>query len=320
MSKELVKIEVPVPGGEIDKAAAEVLTRALGAPAEEAGGAFGDLVGMVRDRISAWRHVNRLRIAKHTVQKIKEEGLEPGDLSALPLREVPAVLEAISDIDQDELSELWAGLLADAMSPKNDRSADKHLVAVLKSMTEEDALLFSAFVMTSELKKAMSRRGQQASRKIFQHKDDGEEELKRLADEMTKESGELIRAPLDYIHSKLVPLMPGDRYRISVENLIELGLVEYGDSTSLKSRKIQIPSVPMRHNGDLGSLVKSLVEAMELPEKNIERWKKFPVEAPRGLIPAFALVLTPKGKRLVEACQIKLPSELLAPILATLED
>ncbi|WP_347141025.1 Abi-alpha family protein [Paracoccus sp. SSK6] len=320
MSKELVKVDVSVPGGEIDKAAAEVLTRVLGAPADEAGGAFGDMVGMVRDRISAWRHINRLRIAKQTVQKIKDEGLEPGDLNALPLREVPAVLEAISDVDQDELSELWAGLLADAMSPKNHRSADKHLVAVLKSMTEEDALLFSAFVMSDELRKVMWRRGKRASRKIFQHKDDGEEELKRLADEMTKESGELIQAPLDYLHGKLAPLMPGERYRISVENLIELGLVEYGDSNSRKSASTQIPSIPMRHNGDLGPLVSSIMKAIELPEKNIARWRKFPVEAPRGFIPAFALLLTPKGKRLVESCQIKLPSELVTPILASLGD
>lgn len=317
---DLIKVNVNVPGGEVDKAAAEVLVRVFGAPADEAGGLLADIVGLAGDRLRAHRYMNQLRIAKKTVRQIQEEGLVAADLKELPLREVPDVVAAISNVDQDELSDLWAGLLADAMNPNNDRTADKHMVAVLKGMTEEDALLFSAFVMTDELKKVMWERGRHASREIFRHKDEGEEVLARIGNAIKQESADLIRAPLKYIHNKLAPLMPDERYRVSVENLIELGLVEYGDSKSRNSHSVQIPSIPMRHTGDLGPLVSSLMEAIQLPEKNIERWKKFPVEAPRGLIPAFALLLTPKGKRLVEACKIKLPSELVEPILATLED
>lgn len=130
----------PIPGAELDQAAADLLRAAAGKPAEEVGRLVGDLVGIVGDNVSSFRWTNRIQILGRTKEKLEAAGIALEDVRELPMRELDAVLQNGANVDEPELQEMWAGLLATALDPSFSTSADRSYTAVLSQLTGRDAL------------------------------------------------------------------------------------------------------------------------------------------------------------------------------------
>ncbi|MEQ8845965.1 MAG: Abi-alpha family protein [Phycisphaerales bacterium] len=106
----------------VAEAASDLAEKLLGRPFTVA----GDLLG---DQIYYWQCVNRIRLLDKLKTRLAEsdtpiESLPPGFL-------VPA-LDAAGNVDSDELQDLWAQLLLNAMRQPNARSP--MFVSVLKQM------------------------------------------------------------------------------------------------------------------------------------------------------------------------------------------
>ncbi|WP_103173265.1 Abi-alpha family protein [Paracoccus sp. SY] len=311
MSEGLIKVETRLPGGEIDKAVAEVLTRALGGAADEAGGILADTFGLLGDRLKAYRHKCRVRIAHKVVQQLREEGISTDELKPLPMREVTEVIAGISDVDEEELAELWAGLLTDAMNPKNERTADKNLVATLRSMTEEDALLLNAYVVSSEIKSAAEARGRRLTKTVPINRKMDDPVLQEALKILQERSEAVLRPSIDFVDQKIGPLLSEGRHVVSVENLLSLGLIEMGDQRRTNDA---LKKLAMHPRSDPMAIIGNIIGAITLPVEEMAQWKKRPIQYSPGRLPTFSFHLAPRGIRLVEACRIKAPAELIKQI------
>jgi len=105
----------------------ELIKSLLGEPFKVAG-------GMLADQVYAWRWRNRIRIAKRAEEIMAEEEiparvLPPGFL--LPL------LDAAGDVEDPDLQQMWARLLASGV--REDRHQHPMLVDTLRRMSREDA-------------------------------------------------------------------------------------------------------------------------------------------------------------------------------------
>ena len=98
---------------------------------------FSEGLGLVGDHIRAHRYDIAIKIAKRARQLAQEENIE---LNPPPLKfSVPFIEKASMEVDDKEMTDMWARLLLDASSnPKQDAS---HLIfmQILSLMTSSEA-------------------------------------------------------------------------------------------------------------------------------------------------------------------------------------
>ncbi len=112
---------------------ASLLTELFGV-GHEMVGVGHEMVGTLKDTVSAWRYGNRLDIATAAAKKLKDTPslsriVAPGFL--VPL------FEAAGDVEEIELKELWAQLLAGAIKDKN--LAKRSFIERLREMSVTEA-------------------------------------------------------------------------------------------------------------------------------------------------------------------------------------
>lgn len=134
-----VKATIKVPGGKLDQAAAELLTTALGAPAGETSSMIGDVIGLLGDRIKVYRAENRVYCLFSARERLRKKGVTLAQAKRLSEGEVYDLLDGMSGADTPRIREMWAGLMANAMDPSNDVSADKGYISVLEALSSNDA-------------------------------------------------------------------------------------------------------------------------------------------------------------------------------------
>lgn len=99
--------------------------------------------GLVGDRIKLWR-VNNFYIGlQKTARKLLNEGIPIEKAKALPYGEMLAIFDGMSKAEEDNLADLWANLLADAMSTRSATGLSKKSAAViLEQMSADVATVF----------------------------------------------------------------------------------------------------------------------------------------------------------------------------------
>ena len=95
---------------------------------------------LISDQIVAWKWRNRVRIAEKVDRIIKEKAIAA---RVLPPDFFVPYLEAIGDVDDPTLQDLWASLLASAIS--EDVHARVSLVRILDQLDSVDAKILLAF-------------------------------------------------------------------------------------------------------------------------------------------------------------------------------
>jgi Abortive infection alpha len=100
-----------------------------------------DLVGLIAgDRVKVRRAEQLAILSAKTKKRLQDRGITEPDPPSLKLA-LP-ILAAAGDESQEELQDLWAGLLAAAMDPKRQGLVRQTLISTVKEMDAFDALVF----------------------------------------------------------------------------------------------------------------------------------------------------------------------------------
>src|SRR6185312_1266686 len=97
--------------------------------------------GMIADQIYGWQLTNRVKVAARAKDLCDEKGIPPRTIATgflLPF------FEAAGNVDDPELQELWASLLASAVA--GDASQHPLFVQTLRAMNGDDARVFRTLV------------------------------------------------------------------------------------------------------------------------------------------------------------------------------
>ena len=134
------------PAAEALKAAVETaqdfLLRICGPAADE----FGLLL---RDRVSHWRMINAMRLVDKARRKIDELPSDKSTAEAHP-RLVMQTLEQGSWSDDDEVQDMWAGLLASSRSPDGRDDSNLIFISLLEHLTTVEAHFLNWLCETAE--------------------------------------------------------------------------------------------------------------------------------------------------------------------------
>lgn len=131
---------VKLPGNEIERAAANVIEHAGKNIADGATG-FGSIVfnGIIGDRVREWRTRNMIRGAAKTAEILENHGVSLEKSRSLPMLEFYSIFEGMSEQDDPDVVNLWAGLLASRMAADDGSSFDKSITQILASLNGTEA-------------------------------------------------------------------------------------------------------------------------------------------------------------------------------------
>jgi hypothetical protein len=126
-------------------AAAPFINRVLGRPIEDAAGL------LIADPLRAARILAQDWYARRVSQKLRERNLKDEELKAVPPNIAVALLEAAQDESRDELKEIWASLLANAMDPNRTSRVRLEFIGTLKQLNPLDALVLRELAATPNM-------------------------------------------------------------------------------------------------------------------------------------------------------------------------
>lgn len=111
---------------------------------------FAKELGLLfKDEIKAWRTANLITIANKAEQKVKEK-TDGSDVRAHP-RVVTQIVELGSLADDDEVQEMWAGLMASACTEDGEDDSNLVFVQLLGQLTAQQAKLIKYLCENSKL-------------------------------------------------------------------------------------------------------------------------------------------------------------------------
>lgn len=122
-------------------AARELVLRALGPAADE----FGAMIG---NEVRTWKAARIQRLAELWRKKMADKAVPDEAVRQLPFGSVYRVLETASTEDADEVLDMWAGLLANAMDPNSEVEIERAFVDILTRIGAGEVLLLSAAELT----------------------------------------------------------------------------------------------------------------------------------------------------------------------------
>lgn len=140
--------EIAKLGGKVVDAAqnaAPFLNRVFGRTLEDATGL------LVADPLRAVRILTQDWYARRVTQILRERNLRDEQLKAVPPNIAIPLLEAAQDETRDELREVWARLLANAMDPNRSSRVRLEFIETLKQFNPLDALVLKELVANASM-------------------------------------------------------------------------------------------------------------------------------------------------------------------------
>lgn len=301
-------ISISLLGKESDKEAAEVIKILVGGAAKGivtyGDDFFGALLG---DRIKEWRKRNFINSASKTAEFLSQKGVPLDKAVCLEDGEIYRLFDGASRADDEAVSDLWAGLLANAMDPDSEVTFDVHFTKVLEQLHSHDIKILDFIKFHTERVKVM-RRGfpeNLTPYSIGVMDDRGEYEKKM---EVWKQSKD--QATIDINHKYDSLNIDLDLVKNSIENLIRLGLVflrndEVDISTSFL-RDMGWGQDDLIDNDRLLNVIEEIVSHMEVTSSQRLREQEGDLFSYRSSEDHIELMydFTGFGERLIEACYI----------------
>lgn len=121
------------PSTGLSPAIGNLLTRALGGPADE-------ISSFVSDQFRHWRARNLERIGQHWMKRSESEPIHPDVQRVIPIRVGFPAIEAASKEDDPDIQNMWANLLFEATNPSSDFEIQEIHVGILSQIDSVDAL------------------------------------------------------------------------------------------------------------------------------------------------------------------------------------
>ncbi|MGJ5022316.1 Abi-alpha family protein [Bradyrhizobium oligotrophicum] len=113
--------------------AAPFFNRVFGRPLEDATGM------LVADPLRAARILTQDWLARRVNEKLRLRNLKDADINAVPPSIAVPLLEAAQDENRDELKEVWASLLANAMDPNRSSTVRLEFIQTVRQLNPLDA-------------------------------------------------------------------------------------------------------------------------------------------------------------------------------------
>jgi hypothetical protein len=135
-------------GGKVIDAAqnaSRFINRVLGKPIEDATGL------LITDPLRAARILTQDWYARRVTEKLRERNIREEQLKAVPPNIAVPLLEAAQDEARDELREIWARLLTNAMDPNRSSRVRLEFIETLKQLNPLDALVLNELVTTPNM-------------------------------------------------------------------------------------------------------------------------------------------------------------------------
>ncbi|MEL7800073.1 Abi-alpha family protein [Sulfitobacter pontiacus] len=168
--KPIVEInaKIDLPGEKIDEAAAELLKTALNMPAVETSGFLADAIGLLGDRMKVYRAERRVMILHDVSRRLAVKGLSLNQAKPMLEGQVYDMVEGMGTAHTDELSEMWAGLMANALDPKSPISANQNYGKIIGSLSASDACIVT-FIAAVEEQLSWESLQQEQLMKFYSH-------------------------------------------------------------------------------------------------------------------------------------------------------
>ena len=97
--------------------------------------------GLISDRVNFWRWKNKINLLLKAKAFLEKKGIDPKQV--LPSTVVP-LIEASADVDDDTLSDMFAGLLASHVSSVNPNEVHPSYTKILGQLSSLDAKVISS--------------------------------------------------------------------------------------------------------------------------------------------------------------------------------
>lgn len=232
--KPIVEInnKIGLPGEKLDQAAAELLKTALNLPAIETSNALADVIGIFGDRIKVYRAERRVTILHAAHGRLAEKGLSLDQTKPMLEGQVYDMIEGMGSAHTEELADMWAGLMANAMDPSMRVSADKTFTSVLQSLSPNDARLIN-FMAAVEKQTALEHKIHQEIIREYSSSMTEEErcELTRRREKLEKE---MLPKKLELISLyKVMSIEDIQTNKLTLRNLARLDLIESNEVRQL---------------------------------------------------------------------------------------
>jgi len=117
----------------------DLIQRLFGPAAEEAG-------LMLKDSVQDYRRMRRIRFFKRTREVLANAQIEPAQV---PLKILIPIIENASNEEDDNLQDIWANLLANAVDPDERNGVYPSFPPILKELTARDAKYLDALFGTA---------------------------------------------------------------------------------------------------------------------------------------------------------------------------
>ena len=128
-----------------DKALDQVIVETVRDGRVLLGKLFGEAVtefgGMLGEQMRYWRFLNMSRILSRVEEIRKSRGHDIESLSSLGFGEAFRTIEAASFEEEEEIQELWAGLISNAAAPDSTVTIKKVYIEILRSLSPPEAAL-----------------------------------------------------------------------------------------------------------------------------------------------------------------------------------
>lgn len=286
---------------ELEKQAGLVAGRLAGATTDGVVSIATDLFGgLIGDRIRQWRTRNLVNSLAKTADMLKEKGIPLDKAKVLPMGEAYAMFENASKQDDPTVSELWAGLLANAMDPDSETTIEPALVETLKSFSGCEAALMEFLWRRNLLDE--ERKASMPPYPVVRSDDDEiyQEELK-LTREIAGRAGAKFDENTKKTFDKLLGGKSSGEIRNAISNLTNLRCILVPLRHVYKGELIQTAYVDGHrveavHADKLVRVMESLTLALEHTMGAAKRGER----AIDPVYPPYAL--TEHGIRLMEAC------------------
>lgn len=112
------------------------------------GGALYNFGGIIGDTVSVWRFKNQVRLAQDAESYCKERGIDP---VAAKLSVAVPLIEEAGKVDDEDLSDLFAHLLATSMDPEMQEIAHPAFIRIIRDLSPDEARLFRSFWMMRDM-------------------------------------------------------------------------------------------------------------------------------------------------------------------------
>ena len=198
------------------KAAAEVVSRAIGDAAGGVSSTIGDIFGgLVGDRIRDWRTRNLIEIASRTSEILRSHNVPLEQAKSLPMGDIYCLFEGASKADHPDLMEMWSKLLASSMTGDGTGGELPAITRVLEQLLPADANLLRLIAYCD----AWSDRYLELTPDESKAGDESEEQKARR-----QQIGDLLVASLQSEYDKFKTLH-GEHEKLSLDNLIRFNCI-----------------------------------------------------------------------------------------------